>query len=101
MTNDQIDNIFTYHKPFGTQQDRYVAIREKAKELAFLLNDACPESREKSLAFTQLQSAIHWANSSIAINEREALTENVQMVDGNTAVFNGGILVGITNRQEK
>lgn len=55
MTKDQIDNIFTYHAPFGTQQARYVAIRDKAKELALLVNEACPESREKSLALTNLQ----------------------------------------------
>ena len=67
MTTDQIDNIFTYHAPFGTQQDRYVAIRDKAKELALLVNEACPESREKSLALTNLQQSVQMANASIAI----------------------------------
>ena len=70
MTNDQIDNIFTYHAPFGTQQARYVAIRDKAKELALLVNEACPESREKSLALTNLQQSVQMANASIAINEK-------------------------------
>jgi hypothetical protein len=69
MTNEQIDNIFTYHAPFGTQQSRYVAIRDAAKELAHLINDACPESREKSIALTQLQQSVQMANASIAINE--------------------------------
>lgn len=71
MTTQQIENIFTYHKPVGTQQERYVALREKAKELALLINGACPESREKSIAITQLQSAIQMANASIAIHEQE------------------------------
>ena len=71
MTKEQIDNIFTYHAPFGTQQERYVAIRDKAKELALLVNDACPESREKSLALTNLQQSVQMANASIAINERQ------------------------------
>lgn len=70
MTTDQIDNIFTYHAPFGTQQTRYVAIRDKAKELALLVNESCPESREKSLALTNLQQSVQMANASIAINER-------------------------------
>lgn len=69
MTDEQIDNIFTYHAPFGTQQDRYVAIRIAAKELAHLFNAACPESREKSIALTNLQSAVQMANASIAIHE--------------------------------
>ena len=65
-----LDNIFTYHKPINDQQERYVAIREKAKELAKLLEASCPESREKSLAFTNIQQAVMWANASIAINEK-------------------------------
>jgi hypothetical protein len=71
MTEDQIENIFTYHKPFGTQQTRYVQIREVAKNLAYQINNGCPESREKALALTNLQQAVMWANASIAINEKE------------------------------
>lgn len=70
MTNEQIENIFTYHPPFGTQQSRYVAIRDAAKDLAHLINDACPESREKSLSLTALQQSVQMANASIAINEK-------------------------------
>ncbi len=69
MTQDQINNIFTYHAPKGDQQDRYIALRENAKELAHNINNLCPESREKALALTSLQQAIMWANASIAINE--------------------------------
>lgn len=71
MNKEQIDNIFTYHSPFGTQPERYVAIRDKAKELAHLINEACPESREKSLALTNLQQSVQMANASIAINETQ------------------------------
>lgn len=71
LTQDDINNIFTYHKPINDQPQRYEAIREKAKELATLINISCPESREKSLAITNLQQSIMWANASIAINEKE------------------------------
>lgn len=69
MTDDQINNIFTYHEPFGTQQARYEQLRSTAKTLANLINQLCPESNEKNLSFAYLQSAIQWANASIAINE--------------------------------
>lgn len=69
MNKVQIDDIFTYHAPFGTQQNRYVAIRDTAKVLAHLINDSCPESREKSLALTNLQQSVQMANASIAIHE--------------------------------
>lgn len=69
MTKEQIDNIFTYHSPKGDQPERYQEMREKAKELATLINIHCPESREKSLAITHLQECTMFANASIAINE--------------------------------
>ena len=69
---DPINTIarnFTYHKPIGTQQQRYEHIREEAKGLAYLINSACPDSREKSLAMTNLEQAVMWANAAIARNE--------------------------------
>lgn len=66
-----IDEVFQYHKTFGDQALRYQVIRDEAKGLAALINRDCPESREKSLAFTKLQEAVMWANAAIAINEKE------------------------------
>ncbi len=71
MDQSQIDNIFSYHKPFGTQADRYERLRSDARILAKEINEFCPESREKSLALTNLQQTIMWANAAIAINEKE------------------------------
>lgn len=71
MPGFDVDNVFTYHKPFGNQPQRYEQIREAAKDLAKVVHAHCPESREKSLALTNLQQAVMWANAAIAINERE------------------------------
>lgn len=64
-----IDNVFSYHAPKGDQAERYAIIREGAKELARIIDEKCPDSREKSLALTNLQQSVMWANASIAINE--------------------------------
>ena len=64
-----VENTFKYHAPKGDQPQRYEALREKAKELALLIEKSCPDSREKSLAMTTLQQTVMWANASIAINE--------------------------------
>ena len=64
-----IENNFKYHSPKEGQSQKYEAIREKAKELAVLIADLCPNSREKSVAMTELESAVMWANASIARNE--------------------------------
>jgi hypothetical protein len=72
ISNDkqaQIENNFTYHAPKPGQQERYVAIRAKAKELALLIVNTTPASREQSLAITQLEDSVMWANASIARNE--------------------------------
>ena len=69
MFPSAINNIFTYHAPKGDQLERYEAIRELAKQFAHLINSSTPESREKSLALTNLQQTVMWANAAIAINE--------------------------------
>jgi hypothetical protein len=69
MDAPEIEKRFTYHAPKADQPARYEQIRNAARVLASLLNDVCPESREKSLAFTSLEEAIMWANASIARNE--------------------------------
>jgi len=66
---EQIDNSFTYHAPFGNQPDRYVLLRDSAKVLANLIIVHTPPSREQSLAITKLEEAIMWANKAIACNE--------------------------------
>lgn len=64
-----IDNNFKYHSPKEDQPAKYEAIRELAKSFAHFVNDVTPESREKALFFTHLETAVMWANASIARNE--------------------------------
>ena len=68
---DRLTNNFTYHKPTESQPERYEAIRDKALELGILLATYCPASRELSVALTNLEDAVMWANASIARNEKE------------------------------
>lgn len=65
----QIENNFTYHAPKADQQDRYVQIRDKAKALALTIAEVTPSSREQSLAITNLEQTVMWANAAIARNE--------------------------------
>ena len=69
--DSQIENAFTYHAPFGSQPERYVAIRNKAKELAYLIRESCPASAERTLAMRKIEEAAMWANASIARNEAQ------------------------------
>jgi len=67
--NPVLENSYSYHAPKGDQTQRYEALRSKAKELAIMIDEMCPNSREKSLANTNLEQAVMWANKSIACNE--------------------------------
>lgn len=66
-----VENTFRYHAPKGDQPARYEALRAKAKELATLIQESTPASREQSVALTSLQQAVMWANAAIAINESQ------------------------------
>lgn len=61
-----LNHIYKYHAPKEGQPAKYEEIRAKAKELAILIDELCPDSREKSVAFTQLETAVMWANAAIA-----------------------------------
>lgn len=65
----ELENRYKYHSPKVGQQEKYEAIRSKAKEFAHMVDELCPNSREKSLAHTNLEQAVMWANASIARNE--------------------------------
>lgn len=65
----RIENDFTYHAPTPEQVQRYTQLREAAKQFALLIVDLTPYSREQSLALTELERSVMFANAAIARNE--------------------------------
>lgn len=63
---NQVERCFTYHAPKADQQLRYAQIRDAAKAFALLILDLTPESREQSLALTELEYSVMMANAAIA-----------------------------------
>jgi hypothetical protein len=68
MMDYPLDHNFTYHAPTAGQPEKYIALRAKAKELAALYLDLVPASRERSVALTDLETSLMWANAGIARN---------------------------------
>ena len=64
-----IENNFKYHPATEDTNAKYEEIRATAKAFAMKLTLLCPPSRELSVAITELETAVFWANAAIARNE--------------------------------
>jgi hypothetical protein len=62
-----IEHTFSYHPPDAEARKKHEMIREQYKNLAHLINNTLKEGREKSVAITNLQQSLMWANASIAL----------------------------------
>jgi len=65
----ELTKRFTYHSPRDDQPERYAMIREWGRQMAILVMQCCPPSRERSLALTKLEEVVMWANAAIARHE--------------------------------
>lgn len=61
-----LEKRFTYHPPLPNQVERYKSIRHAALQFAELIKVSTPESREQSLALTNLEQTVMWANKAIS-----------------------------------
>lgn len=68
-TLNEVNEWFKYHAPKEGQSDRYVALREKGKELALLILAETPRCADQSAAIRKLRECIMTANAAIACNE--------------------------------
>ena len=66
MTNEQIDNWFTYHAPSSDDLVTYDKLRSSARDFAKAINDLCPESADKTAAIRKVREAVMTANASVA-----------------------------------
>lgn len=69
ITLDNLEEVFTYHGPDSEQVIRYNAINKAAKAFARAVLENCPDSRERSVALTEIQSSRMFANASIALEK--------------------------------
>lgn len=66
---EEIENVFTYHSPTDEQRQRYQAIRDKAKELAFVILTNTLPCADQSAAIRKLRECVMTANASIALEK--------------------------------
>lgn len=68
----EIEHRFGFHKATvegdNATLPRHRDLRKEFKEFAAMLDEALPESREKSLVFTKLQEASMWSHCAVAMD---------------------------------
>lgn len=68
ITDDDIENWFTYHSPKAEQVPKYAAIRDAGKRLASVILDSTPPSADQTAAIRKVREAVATANAAIACN---------------------------------
>lgn len=63
---------FAYHKPSADGLDRITQLREAFSELHDTIERLAPNSREKSVALTNLETTAMWAIKAVVCNDPES-----------------------------
>lgn len=66
MSTDEIKERFHYHSPSLDGVQRHAELSDAFVSIAVLVDDICPDSREKSLVLTKLEEAKFWASAAVA-----------------------------------
>lgn len=66
MTQDQLDNWFTYHSPTPEQLPKYLAIREAGKVFAETIVANSPDCADTTAAVRKIRESVMTANQAIA-----------------------------------
>lgn len=70
----QLHHNLTNHAPRGEDViARFENVRGAAKELGEVILQECPETRERSLALTNLEQTTMWAVAAIARNQEQSI----------------------------
>lgn len=66
MISDDLAGRFRHHPATERTAPKYEDIRKRCLDLAEHITTSTPQSREQSLALTNLEQVMFWANASIA-----------------------------------
>ena len=68
---------YAYHKPSDEGVNKIKTIREAYSNLEAQLSTLCPQSRELSVAITNLETSAMWAVKAAVINDPNSTTPEV------------------------
>jgi hypothetical protein len=80
ISQQDIEEYFTYHAPKPDQIERYAKIREAAKEFATVLVAMTAPSADQTHTIRLLRQVVMSANQTIALEEYEASKQYKQNI---------------------
>lgn len=72
-----IDKPFAYHKPSDAGMAKINDIRHTFSNTKRIIEETCPESRQRSVALTELETAAMWAIKAVVFNDPTSEVTNV------------------------
>ncbi len=63
----ELHDRFKHHPPTSKEiEEAHDDLRIASRAMMMVIEELCPDGREKSLAFTKLEEAMFWGNAAIA-----------------------------------
>ena len=70
-----IDKPYAYHKPSEEGLKKITVLRESYSRLQADIEACCPNSRQKSVAITELETSAMWAIKAVVFNDPNSVVE--------------------------
>lgn len=70
-----IDKPFAYHKPSPEGLNKINELRLAYSEMMRVIEANCPNSRQKSVAITELETSAMWAIKAVVFNDPKSVAE--------------------------
>lgn len=70
-----IDKPFAYHKPSAIGLNRITNLRKIFSQVKRIIENECPESRQRAVAITELETAAMWAIKAVVFNDPKSTVE--------------------------
>ena len=64
-----IDKPYAYHKPSSEGMEKLNKLRETFSVVERVINEVCPNSRQKSIAVTKNEETAMWAIKAVVFND--------------------------------
>lgn len=72
-----ISKTFAYHAPSDVSMTKITNIRSAFSAIKDLIEKECPNSRERAVALTELETSAMWAVKAVVSNDPESIAHTV------------------------